>query len=202
MADFMDLLQGQLSDNLMGTLSSSVGIGDVKKTQQASSAILSLLTNALAKNSGTPDGLSALTSALDRDHDGSYLDDLASMFMGATEKANPRTTNGVGILNHLLGANQYGAIDAISRSFGLNNSNTASLMVKLAPMVLGMLGKQKRQQNLSQNGLAGLLSNTVQNRAPQPTSIFNRLLDADGDGSIVDEVASLGMKTLGSLFSK
>jgi hypothetical protein len=112
--------------------------------------------------------------------------------------------NGAGILNHLLGERQSGAVDMISKMSGLDSSQTGNLMTMLAPMVMGMLGKQKQQQGLDVSGLAGMLTHTVTSQKQSNNPLMNlatNFLDKDGDGSILDDVAGMvGKNLLGSLF--
>lgn len=200
MADIMDLLKGQLSPAALEGLSESTGINDVEKTTNASNAILAFLTKALAKNSSTPQGASSLLGALDRDHDGSVLDDVVGLLTGNMAGGySSKTLNGIGILGHLLGARQNFVVEAIAKMTGLHQNQTAMLMIRLAPLVLGMLGKKKKQENLNERGLSDLLTNSVQQREPnKDQSVLSRILDRDGDGSAMDEIASMGMKALGS----
>ena len=54
-------------------------------------------------------------------------------------------------------------------------------------MVLGALGKAKRQNNLDAPQLAGLLSQEsqhIEKQAPQQLGALNVMLDADGDGDV------------------
>lgn len=202
MTNLIDLLQGQMSDTLVDTLSTQTGINDSAKTASASNAVFSFLTNALAKNVTSTSGLNGLAGALDKDHDGSILDDLGSFFTGNDSQMNSRMTNGVGILGHLLGVRQNTAIDMVARMAGLDNNKTAMLMVKLAPMVLGMVGRMKKKENLDQNGLGDFLKKSAQNDVQQhgQQGFFERLLDQDGDGNMMDDVAMGGLKALGRYF--
>lgn len=207
MANLMDLLQSQISGSVMENLSDHLGVSDKQKTSVAANAAMSFLTNALAKNVSQEGGASALMSALDRDHDGSILDDIAGMVTGGGlgNQNNKKMLDGVGILGHILGNNQNSAIDAISKISGLDQNKTASLLVKLAPVVLGMLGKQKRQSNMSSNGIVDLLMQTATSQRQtnqRETSLIEKILDQNGDGSYMDEVASMGMKALGGFFRK
>ena len=200
----MDLLQGQLSEGLVNQLSQQLGGADKAQTATAASGIMSTLMGALAKNAATPEGASALANALDRDHDGSILDDVMGMVTGTSQTQNTRAANGAGILGHILGGKQNGAIDMISKMSGLSSNNTGNLMTMLAPIVMGALGKTKKESGLDASGLAGMLTGSVQNVATQrpEMGMIGKFLDQDGDGSIVDDVAGMGMKILGNLFKK
>lgn len=204
----MNLLQGQLSEGVLDQLTQQIGASDKKQTAAATAGIMNTLVGALAKNASNPEGAQSLSNALDRDHDGSVLDNVMDMFTGGGQSTQQtsRAMNGAGILNHILGDRQGGAIDMISQLSGLDSGKTGNLMTMLAPMLMGALGRQKRQQGLDVGGLANLLTGTVtqQNQSAQnPTmSLVTRFLDSDGDGSIADDVASIGMKLLGGLFGR
>ncbi|MEZ5040498.1 MAG: DUF937 domain-containing protein [Saprospiraceae bacterium] len=203
--DIMDLLKGQLSEGVLDQLTQQIGASDKQQTAAATAGIMNTLVGALAKNAAKPEGASALSNALDRDHDGSVLDDLMGMFSGNSQvvQQNARAVNGTGIVNHILGDRQGNAIDMISKLSGLDSGKTGNLMTMLAPLLMGALGKTKRQQGLDVGGLANLLNGTVSQKAQDPTmSLVTRFLDADGDGSIVDDVANMGMKILGGLFGR
>lgn len=197
--DLIDLLQSQISGNVLDQLTNQIG-GQKEQTEVATSGIISMLTAALAKNVASPGGASALANALDSDHDGSILDNIGDLLGG--NLTNNRAANGAGILKHVLGGNQGNAIDAISKMSGLSGDKTGNLMTMLAPIVLGMLGKQKRQNNMDQSGLSDMLSRSVKSASNQrqEMGLLGRLLDRDGDGSVMDDIAGMGMKTLGNLF--
>lgn len=208
--DVMDLLQGQLSGGMIEQLSQSLGGAEKEKTAKAASGITSVLMSALAKNANSSEGASSLANALDRDHDGSILNDVMGMVTGANRNAGSggidlnRMLNGAGILNHVLGNKQSGAIDMISKMSGLDSNKTGSLMTMLAPVIMGALGKAKRENNLDSSGLSSLLTGTVNKHSDSNPmlSLATRFLDADGDGSILDDLAGMGMKMLGGLFGR
>lgn len=207
MANLIDLLQGQLSEGLMEQFANQLGGADKKQTADATSGIISMITSALAKNAATPEGAGALASALDRDHDGSILDDLMGYATGSMQKksqTNTSSLNGAGILKHILGGKQGNAIDVISKMSGLQSDKTGNLMSMLAPIVLGMLGKQKRESKLDNSGLSDILSQTIQTESSKRKELgmIGKFLDQDGDGSVMDDLANMGMKMFGNFLKK
>lgn len=200
----MDLLQGSLSSGMIDQLSQQLGGANKQQTAAAASGIVTTLMGALAKNASSTEGAQALNNALERDHDGSILDDVMGMLSGQAQVNNTSMLNGAGILNHVLGNKQSGAVDMISKLSGLDSNQTGSLMTMLAPVIMGALGKAKRQQGLDVAGIASLLSGTVSaQKQNNPTmNLVTSFLDADGDGSIVDDVANMGMKILGGFFRR
>lgn len=202
--DLMDLLQSQISDNMVGYFADQIGAEDKGKTEVATAGIVSTLIGALANNASKPEGARALNDALERDHDGSILDDITGMLSGNKQPTSEKALNGSGILNHILGDRQSGAVDMISRMSGLDSSKVGNLMTMLAPVIMGTLGKTKQQQGLDVSDIAALLTKTkVQQANQNPTmGLIAKFLDQDGDGSIVDDVANIGMKMLSGFFRK
>jgi hypothetical protein len=160
--NLMDVLQGQLSDNVVGELSQYIG-AEPQQTASAANSIFATLLGGLANNASSEGGLSALGGALDRDHDGSMLDDLAGMVGGMLSgQANNSATNGLGILGHILGDRQGVAAEQVSASSGLNISQVMKLMPVLAPIVMSVLGKTKNQGGVGLGDLAGILMGSAQ----------------------------------------
>lgn len=203
-ADLMQVLQGSLSEDMIDQLSQQIGGADKQQTEAAAAGIISTLTGALAKNASSTEGARSLNEALERDHDGSILDDVMGMLGGNAQPSNSSMLNGAGILRHVLGDKQGGAVNMISKLSGLDSNKTGSLMTMLAPVLMGALGKTKREEGLDMAGIASLLSGTVSNQKQQnpAMNLVTSFLDSDGDGSIVDDVASMGMKMLGGFFSR
>lgn len=205
MANLIDLLQSQLSDGLIDQLSGQLG-APKQQTRTAADSILSTIIGGLAKNAQQPGGADAIANALDNDHDGSLLDNLNDILGGKTPSTvNPRATNGEGILKHVLGGKKSSAIDMISQISGLGSGKTGNLMAMLAPIVMGMLGKQKKQSGLDSGGIANILAGALgaqKQRGGLATSLLTGLLDRDGDGSVVDDVAGIGMNIFSKFFRK
>ncbi len=202
MANLMDLLQDQLGGSALELLAGQVGGGDRDKTSAAANMAMNVLMSAVSKSAAKPRGLSGLAGALDKDHDGSILDDLTGLLSG--KKAQSKSADGMGILSHLLGGSVFNAVEAVSQSSGMDRNGSMNLLMKLAPVVLGVLGKQKKQQRMDNGGLLDFLNQSqqqVQQRNPKQ-GLISKILDKDGDGSAMDEIAGMGMKVLGGLFKK
>ena len=199
MSSLMEALAGQLSGDAVGQISRQLGINE-DQASQAISGALPMLFGALAKNSQSADGLSALGGAIDRDHDGSVLDDLAG-FLG---NSRAHDITGGGILRHVLGAQQGNVENSLGRATGLDSRSTGKLLMMLAPLVLGAIGKQRRSGGLDNAGLADLLGGEQRRAEKQNPNmgLLGSLLDRDGDGDMMDDVAKAGVGFLGSILSK
>ena len=180
MSNLLNLLQDQLSEGALDAFTSQMGGGNRQATQTAANGILTTLTAALSKNASTPEGASSLLGALENDHDGGILDNVMDLISGSGNVTQSRAANGAGILKHILGSKQQNATDMISKMSGLDKGNVMNMMMKMAPMVMGMLGRQKKEQGLDVNGLSGLLSGTVQSARQNNTemSLVEKFLDA------------------------
>lgn len=55
--------------------------------------------------------------------------------------------DGEKILRHILGTNKTKVEKEVSKQSGLSNDTTAKLMMMLAPLVLGFLGKEKKENS-------------------------------------------------------
>lgn len=200
MANLMNIITQQLGAQAINSIARKIG-GDSKMTQLAVSAALPLLISSLSRNAAKG-GTSALANALDRDHDGSIMDDLVGFIGG--NRQNQKSADGAGILRHLLGDRRSNVEQLLSQDTGLDQNATSSLLETLAPVVLGQLGREKRQNNLDENGLAELLRQHQEEEErqmqPEQRSFISNLLDKDGDGKIDADIAQKGLGMLGNLF--
>lgn len=200
MSSALDLISTALDRRAVGAIGQQLGAED-GAVQHAVAAALPMLLSGLAQNTSRSGGAEALAGALDRDHDGSILDDVSG-FLGRGEAAS---ADGAGILRHVLGNREPQAVEAVSRSSGLDAASAGKLLSMIAPLVLAALGRQKQQQGLDPRRLADLLGQErerVAREQPQAMAIIGQLLDQDGDGSVADEVAEIGKSLLGSLFRR
>jgi len=152
---------------------------------------LPMLMEAMNRNASTPQGAQALTSALER-HQGDNVDDL----MDFLQKVD--TEDGSKILQHVFTDKNQKVQNNLSKQTGLNTDQVASLMAKLAPLLLGALGNQKKAQNLDATGVANLTSTVTkglqQFGGGNLFSIAKQLLDANKDGNIMDDLGNLFRK--------
>ncbi|MFM7155891.1 MAG: DUF937 domain-containing protein, partial [Bacteroidota bacterium] len=160
--NLFDLLQGQVSEDMISQLSQHIGASP-EQTSQATQGILATLVGGLANNASTEGGLSALAAALDRDHDGSILDDIMGMVGGMMSgEASGGAANGAGIIGHILGDNQSNAAAQIGQSAGISTDQVMRLMPILAPIVMNVIGRARSSEGLDLGGLAGMLMGGAQ----------------------------------------
>ena len=196
--DLIELLRGKLDSNFINQLSQQIDEDDPEQTEAAASGIISTLVAGLSNNVAQPGGDTALLSAIERDHDGSIMDDIGGFIFGNKQAQNPNTLNGAGILDHILGGKKSKVQDMVGNATGMDKSKILKLMITLAPLVLAAIGKarNKQQSQGSQGGfnVRDLLSGTVQSQTNQgkEMGMLERFLDRDGDGQIMDDIATMG----------
>ncbi|MBT8312609.1 MAG: DUF937 domain-containing protein, partial [Flavobacteriaceae bacterium] len=83
---------------------------------------------------------------------------------------------------------------ALSQKSGVDAGSISQILKIAAPIVMGYLGKQTAQSKVSDsNGMNSLLGNMLGGQPEQNQRLITTLLDADGDGSILDDVAGMVM---------
>lgn len=146
--------------------------------------------------------------------------------LGGTSRGrvNDKTLDGGGILGHVLGGRQKAAERGIGKVSGLDTGKVTQLLAILAPIVMAALARRREQQAREQqmdvprrpgrsgagsdparrpSGSGGLLDqvlrqerDTVERRSGGRDPL-STILDADGDGSVADDVVRMGKDLLG-----
>lgn len=210
MASILDGLASQLQGDTLTQMSERLGT-DEQTTAKAVSLALPVLLSGLSQNAATPVGAESLGQALDADHDGSLLGNLGAIIGGqGGADTGVRALNAGGILGHILKGQRQPVEQGIGKASGLNGQQVAQLMMMLAPIVMGYLGKRKREQGIDAAGMGSVLQNESQEmerRAPGAGGILGQILAGaqGGQGSPgvgVDDLARMAPSILGSIFGK
>lgn len=207
MSGLLNLLGSDLGESLIEGLSSQTGQSK-SNTSKLLNLAVPVLMQAMQRNAATPQGASGLLGALSHKHDGRILEQLGEIF--ANNNSNAIARDGSKILGHVLGNRRQNVENAISQQSGINNSTVSQILKIAAPIVMGFLGKQQRLSAVNDaNGLTNLLGGLVGGNFHDKggnQNLFESILDADQDGSIIDDVAGavLGQKnnSISGLFGK
>ena len=208
MSGILELLNSDLGKQIIGGVSQETN-QPADKTASVVSMALPLLMGAMKRNANSQEGAAGLMNALDNKHDGSILNNLGGFFGGGVNEEAKQ--DGLGILGHILGGSQNNVVSALSKKSGMDTDSVMRVLTVIAPIVLGYLGKEKRQKSVSdQGGIGGLLGGLLgggQQEAPKQQSLIESILDGDNDGSVIDDVAGMvlggkkgGGGLLGGLF--
>ena len=190
MSGILDLLSSDLGKSIISGVAGSTG-NDASKTGSVLTMALPVLMKAMQRNAATPEGAAGLMGAIQSKQDGNILDNLGGLFSGGVDDAVKN--DGEKILGHVLGAKQSGVEQVIGQKSGLDASSVANILKVAAPILMGVLGSQAKQQNVSDsNGIGNLLGGLLGgSSADKEQSFLESILDADGDGSVVDDVAGM-----------
>ncbi len=210
MSGLLDLISGPMGKQLIDGVSEQTG-QPADKTANVLSMAMPLLLGAMKKNASNPQGASGLMSALDSKHTGGILDNLGGLFKGGVNDSVMQ--DGAGILGHVFGQKQPVVENALSQKSGVDAGTVSQILKIAAPIVMGYLGRQKAQSNVSDSdGLSSLLGSMLGGQPKENQSLITSLIDSDGDGSVLDDVAGMVMGAkkkksglggmLGGLFGK
>ena len=196
MSSIFDLITSSLDSRSVAKISDQLG-QDKNTTEKAINSALPMLLGALQKSTRADNG-SGLANALNTKHDGGVLDNLPG-FLSKNDQSD-----GAGILKHILGSKQDAAAKTLQVASGVDKDQASSLLATLAPVVLGALGKTKRESGLADQDLTRVLDGETQSlekKAPGMMSALTGILDADGDGDTdLTDILARGSKSLGGLF--
>jgi hypothetical protein len=166
--EFMQMFGGQDSKSL----ASGLGI-DKSAAAQIVPAVVPMILGGLKRQMETQGGAPRLDHILNKYGSDSVLDDITGAITNRSGQAADASLGG------LLGDSGHQATGMIAQRFKLDPSVAAKIIPALAPLILGYLTRQK---NTSSDGLGGIAS----------------MIDRDGDGSILDDVAGMLFQGSGS----
>lgn len=189
MEGILDLLNSPMGKTIINGVAGSTG-QDSNKTGSVLTMALPVLMKAMQRNAATPQGAEGLMGALTK-HDGGILDNLGDLFNGGVN--DDVVNDGSKILGHVLGSKQQGVEQVIGQKAGMDVGAVGNILKTAAPILMGMLGKQSKQSGVSNSGgigdlLGGMLGGS---KTQNEQSFLEKILDADGDGSVIDDVAGM-----------
>lgn len=166
----IDLLTGNTGNQVAEQAENKFGIS---KTQVIALLAVAapLIISYLRKKSQDANEAEALNNALDKDHDGSILDDVS--------QADARQSEGGSILNHIFGEEKTNVENRLSQNTGISIDKIGPILSMLAPVIMGYIGKEKQQNNVGAGGLGDLLGGILgnaSNESQQQSSPLNDIL--------------------------
>ena len=176
MPNLVEEFISSLGPDVTKKMSSATNI-DQGTLQQLLPAITPMILGGLKKQKDERGGQDRVDHILNKYGNPSALDNMDDLFK---QKLNDNSTEPN--LGGLLGNAGTEATNMLTNNFKIDSNIASKLIPMLAPIVLGFLTK-KRDSGTGSSGLAGLL-------------------DQDGDGSVLDDVAGLFLGGLGGSSNK
>ena len=175
MTSILDAVRQQLGPDTIQQMSGAIG-ADPSATANAVNLAIPALLGGLSQNAAQPQGAAALDSALNQ-HDGSILDNLGGLLGGGGGGGA-----GAAILGHIFGSRRAPVEQGVGKATGLDAAQVARLMAMLAPIVMGVLGRMKKEKGLDASRLPDVLQ------------------QSGGDNNQLDDLLRMGTSVLGGMF--
>lgn len=144
----LDLLTGNTGTQVAEEAQNKFGI-DKNQMIALAAVAAPLIISYLRNKANDKNEAEALNHALDKDHDGSILENPA--------QAVERQEEGNSILSHIFGQKKADVENSLSQQTGISMGKIGPLLGMLAPVVMGYIGRQKQQNNVNAGGLGDLL---------------------------------------------
>lgn len=171
MGNLLDDFMGSMGSQVTSQLSSQLGI-DKSTAGAIIPQVLPMILGGLKKQKDNFGGEQRVDHILNKYGSSSVLDDIGGLFSQKAQDSNPDPA-----LGGLLGDAGIQASNLFGKQFNLDGNTASKIIPMLAPVILGFL-TQKKDSGAGSSGIASLL-------------------DADGDGSVLDDVAGFLMSGLG-----
>lgn len=150
----LDLITGNAGQTVTNQAESKFGIS--KNQIIALIAVATpLVISHLRKKSQNPAEAESLNNALDKDHDGSILSNPSQI--------EARQQEGNSILDHIFGGSKRNVENQLSQNTGISMDKIGPILAMLAPLIMGYIGKEKKQSNTSSGGIGDLLGGILGN---------------------------------------
>ncbi len=152
--NILDAVKGYLTPELLGQAASYLGESDSSISRAVSGLVPAALTGIINK-AEAPGGASAIFDLAQKALGSGILGNLAS---GFTQGGGGIPDFAPGLLNGIFGDKVGHIANTIAGWAGIKGSSAASLLGSIAPLALGLLGKNASENGLSAGSLLSMLS--------------------------------------------
>lgn len=180
--DVLQMMMKQLqSGDILETLGAKAGVsaGQAKGIVQMG---IPKILGQLKGNSASGDA-EALKTVLQA-HGSDSIEDVGGFLK------NVNLSEGSKMLTHIFKGNEPSIMAEIASQSGTNPNQVSGVLSRVAPLLMGVMGKQFHKGDMSVSALFGDAMSTM--------GSLTKMLDADGDGDVLDDVG----KTIGGFFKK
>lgn len=193
----IDLITGNTGNQVAEQAGSKFGIEKNQVIALLAVAAPLVISYLSKKAKESPEEADKLNTALEKDHDGSILDN--------PSQAVERQGEGNSILSHIFGGDKSQVENSLSAKTGISMDKIGPILAMLAPIIMGFIGKEKQSNGVTSGGglgdlLGGILGSANQQAQGQSTNPINDILGGilGGGSSSADSGNPLG-NILGSV---
>ncbi len=189
--DIASLFGMLTNSSMLEKLGGTVG-ADKNQVQKLVNLGMPTLLKAMDRNAQSENGAQSLYNALQK-----HQDDNVEDWAQNLDKVD--TTDGSKILNHIFQDKQERVQTNLAKQTHMESNQVSTLLSQLAPLLMGTLGQQQKQQGVDVSGLSNLLGGAAEQTGGSGImKIAEQLLDKDKDGSIIDDIGRI----FGNLFKR
>ena len=171
--NLIELITGNAGNQVASQAENKFGISKnqiIALLAVAASLVISYLRK---KSQEDPNEAEALNNALDKDHDGSILDNPAQV--------EARVQEGGSILDHIFGGQKAQVENQLSQNTGISMDKIGPVLAMLAPLIMGYIGKEKQSNGVNSGGglgdlLGGILGGAQNQAQAEPSNPLNDIL--------------------------
>lgn len=171
MSDIESLAEVFNNPDTLSSIADQLGT-DTDTARQAIAAALPAVVGGLGEQASDPGSAASLTSAIERDHDGSLLDSVDMLGSLLNGTGTGKAFDGAGILGHIFGDQQSDVANQLASKTGQSSSMFSKLLPILAPIVMSWLAKKmsgggssqtqgQTQSQASGGGVADILGSVL-----------------------------------------
>ncbi|MGV8916082.1 MAG: DUF937 domain-containing protein [Kaistella sp.] len=182
----IDLITGTAGNQVAEQAENKFGISKNQIIALMAVAAPVIISYLRKKSNDDPQEAEALNNALDKDHDGSILND--------PSQVEARQQEGGSILSHIFGGEKANVENQLSQNTGISMDKIGPILGMLAPLIMGYIGKQKQQSGVTSGGglgdlLGGILGGAQNQAQSQPSSPLNDILASVLGGGSQDQTS-------------
>lgn len=191
--EMFQMIMSQLQNGGITEIAKKLGVSPVQAEKAAHGALPSLMTELAnkSKSASAANNEHGFLSLLDKNKDGSVMDDI----MALVAKGGPNSGDVTSLVSNILGGKSDKVVSELSKSSGINPAQAGGLLSMIAPLIMQTLSKTKAESGLDLAGMSSLLD-TQKGKAQEKAKESGMgglldMLDADKDGSVMDDAMGL-----------
>ena len=171
--NLIELITGNAGNQVASQAENKFGISKNQIIALLAVAAPLVISYLRKKSQENPNEAEALNNALDKDHDGSILDNPAQV--------EARVQEGGSILDHIFGGQKAQVENQLSQNTGISMDKIGPVLAMLAPLIMGYIGKEKQSNGVNSGGglgdlLGGILGGAQNQAQAEPSNPLNDIL--------------------------
>ena len=171
--NLIELITGNAGNQVASQAENKFGISKNQIIALLAVAAPLVISYLRKKSQEDPNEAEALNNALDKDHDGSILDNPAQV--------EARVQEGGSILDHIFGGQKAQVENQLSQNTGISMDKIGPVLAMLAPLIMGYVGKEKQSNGVNSGGglgdlLGGILGGAQNQAQAEPSNPLNDIL--------------------------